>query len=396
MAKSYLIQTAVLTIAALLAIAAANRMINPLGVFPWNDSGPFAVKPALDGHVRLWKAHAVRGGFYRTVLLGNSRVEFGLDPQYDKLPQPAFNLGIPSASMDEIAAYFEHATTANPVEFVVLSLDIQLFSPDDAPEKDFVRNRLCMNGDCPFPVADYANALFSMDATAASLATLRAGSDEATQDIELFGPHGQRLSETRHKRSIYDNTCEYFRSKEELYYRPRFVPRSQDFTPANPAIKTLDGLLREAYLGRADVRIIVPPIHARLLEAILDQSGEGLVESYFRTLVDLNEKNAALASHDPFPIFSFMGYTESTAEPVPNKSGVLKNYWDPSHYTQELGELILNAVTQPSPFESTNPALLVPENVDAAVKQILDDRESWRQQKFACPLVTQPPSPFKS
>jgi len=66
----------------------------------------------------------------REILVGNSRVQngFGADDARERLRQPAVNLGLSGARLDELAALVRHAWTVAPVERVWLGIDYPMFA----------------------------------------------------------------------------------------------------------------------------------------------------------------------------------------------------------------------------------------------------------------------------
>ncbi len=65
----------------------------------------------------------------RKILVGNSRVHngFGADDARERLRQPAVNLGLDAARLEELATLVRHAWTVAPVERVWLGIDYPMF-----------------------------------------------------------------------------------------------------------------------------------------------------------------------------------------------------------------------------------------------------------------------------
>ena len=97
----------------------------------WND-----VKPAVLSQVRMAKAYEVQRGHFKTLLLGNSRVDVGLDPVSKSIPddcQPVYNLAQPGTGTDATLVYLKHACAYYPPTRVVIGVDFMNFLrlPDD-------------------------------------------------------------------------------------------------------------------------------------------------------------------------------------------------------------------------------------------------------------------------
>ncbi|NEQ62463.1 MAG: hypothetical protein F6K53_35770, partial [Moorea sp. SIO4A1] len=78
------------------------------------------------------------------------------------------------------------------------------------------------------------------------------------------------------------------------------------------------------------------------------------------------------------PVWDFSGYNSITTEAI---SEEMKNYWDSSHYREEVGDLILNrlfsyqAHTVPEDFG----VLITPDNVESHLGKVRNERESWAE-----------------
>ncbi|NEQ87322.1 MAG: hypothetical protein F6K26_47080, partial [Moorea sp. SIO2I5] len=77
-------------------------------------------------------------------------------------------------------------------------------------------------------------------------------------------------------------------------------------------------------------------------------------------------------------VWDFSGYNSITTEAIGEG---MKNYWDSSHYREEVGDLILNRLfsyqsqTVPEDFG----VLITPENVESHLGKIRNERESWAE-----------------
>lgn len=70
-------------------------------------------------------------------------------------------------------------------------------------------------------------------------------------------------------------------------------------------------------------------------------------EEWKRALVEIIEEEAIIAGVNPFPIWDFSGFNDLTAEPVPSSNAKhirMRWYFESSHYTTDLGDLIQDRV----------------------------------------------------
>ena len=167
---------AVLLLAA--GLAALNYYADPYGVWRYGLPGDsISSRPAIRNQERMHKAHAVRLAHADCLILGNSRVVVGLDPNHPALPENTYNLGVSAANIYECYRYLQHAAALKKPKLVLLAIDKGMFDADSRPEVDFDEGRLAVAADgTPQPRwrwADIPETLLSLDALIDSLKTLR-------------------------------------------------------------------------------------------------------------------------------------------------------------------------------------------------------------------------------
>ena len=88
-----------ISIALVILVAVINSLIDPFNRFElWSCRGINLMKPAAIRHVKMAKAYQVERVQPRTLLLGNSRIDIGMNPESPELESsrmPAYNMGQP-------------------------------------------------------------------------------------------------------------------------------------------------------------------------------------------------------------------------------------------------------------------------------------------------------------
>jgi len=101
----------------LLAVVAINLVVDPYGIFRLVDRPGFnAVKPAAPSRGPMAKAYQVLRVQPKTLILGNSRAELGLDPNHPAWPQaarPVYNAALPGTGTGTSLRYLQHVLAAN-------------------------------------------------------------------------------------------------------------------------------------------------------------------------------------------------------------------------------------------------------------------------------------------
>src|SRR5216683_2452630 len=97
------------------------RVYGTAGVPGWT-----AVKPRIYNQASLAKTYQLERVGPRTLLLGNSRVEIGLDPESSRWPaeaHPVFNAALAGTNLRTSLDMLRDAFAAHPPETVLLGLD---------------------------------------------------------------------------------------------------------------------------------------------------------------------------------------------------------------------------------------------------------------------------------
>ncbi|NEN96582.1 MAG: hypothetical protein F6K50_13885, partial [Moorea sp. SIO3I7] len=115
-----------------------------------------------------------------------------------------------------------------------------------------------------------------------------------------------------------------------------------------------------------ELKVFISPSHATQWESLRVTRLWPVFEEWKRRLVEIT------------PVWDFSGYNSITTEAI---SEEMKNYWDSSHYREEVGDLILNrlfsyqAHTVPEDFG----VLITPDNVESHLGKVRNERESWAE-----------------
>ena len=383
---TYITITLMTTVVFVAVTMCANYVLDPLMVFR-SESNPDKVqKPAFEKNVRLAKAHIVQRLKPSAAVLGSSRAEIGLNPGHpgwgDKL---VFNSGLPSASIAEMSNYLEHLQLAGGLQLAVVGLDLFQFNPDKAGSPDFRECRLnqgrypeLVNSlrrwcDIPYlwisPLGYQQLAAEHSDAPIPSvyLANGSRGPNAKDWEIRKLGSQLQ----------LFEASEQEYRSKAGLYDGLADIG---DFANS-PVSKAFTEILTFAHQNEIDTRFIISPSHARQWETIHAMKLWPTFEDWKRFLVSANQQVAREHSRDAFPIWDFADYNNFSTEPVPEDTADaprMKWYWESSHYTKQLGDIVLNKVLLEDNIElGKEIGSLTDNELEAWLAIIIQNRELW-------------------
>ena len=125
--KRYTLAVGFVAFMLLALTASVNIAIDPYRRFGARPIlGLSVLKPAAIGQVRMAKAYGVIRRDFKTLLLGNSRVDVGIDPRSPGFSQdqaPVYNLGQPGTGSETALAYLKHAADNHRPVLVVMGVD---------------------------------------------------------------------------------------------------------------------------------------------------------------------------------------------------------------------------------------------------------------------------------
>lgn len=342
----------------MLLMAGFNAFVNPYGVFETRAIAEFnQAKPEKLKNMRLFKAVEVNRVAPRTLFLGSSRTDYGMNPQHPALSnlQPAYNLGLGASNTEEMRRYLEHVLANHEVERVVMGLDEFMFNVNNRDNVTFEMYRLNGNG---LTLKDAIDTTFSLNAFSASLETIQ--TSRQYPDYVSYSPQGQL-----NLRPIdLDPTATDYRFNTSLSVYFQSFPQPYDFD--DRSIRELKNIVEMCRERGIDLYVYISPSHATRYETIRTAGHWAEYERMKREIARV------------VPYWDFSGFNSITTEPI---SEEMQNYIDDSHYHPDIGDVVLNKLldhnseTVPDDFG----VWVTPDNVDEHLANIRRDREMWAQ-----------------
>ncbi len=358
--RRYLYATIATVVIGMTATGLFNYLVDPYAIQGSEAiSGFNAEKTQVADRVRLSKPYEVLDAKPKTLVLGNSRSEIGIDPDSPVWPgdaQPVYNLALPGTSLVAQYRVFQHAITTGTVKSVVVGLDFTDFLIDgDDPKispKTWIgsagemEGRLLVNRDGT-ENKDYATqrlkdaiaSLLTLDATIDSVLTIMG---QGERDQEIRTPKG--FSPAQQFPALVENEGHYHLFLQADITRSRALAREPDDIYAanvewSPAFATLDAFVEDCRKRGIRITFFLHPLHGYIREQI-EQFGLG--DSY----VAWKQALATWVSrhNDQVTVWDFGIYSDETMEDVPDRGDhhtQMKYYWEAGHYKSSLGDLML-------------------------------------------------------
>ena len=354
-----------------------NIVIDPHRTFNFRNTPALdACKTARGG--RIAKAEQLRHGPWDIVILGNSRVDAGIDPANPAWPsRRVFNCGLTGLNFIEEAKVFEFLETVTHPNTVVVCVDFFHFQDGAAVADEFHFSRFNLERSAP---AHYLDALWGATPTWHSILTLSNYFGGKSHDYSDLGLRIKPMAPPdRSGRSAFEA---YVGHAIETWHHQGAWPGNQQ------CFKRFEEMLRLAADRRTRLIVVMLPVHALDLEMIRCQLGDPApIQDWKRGLF------AALAAFrrdrpgaKAVPLWDFTGYRGYPADPVPPRGDPhpMTWYWEPSHFRKELGDLLIcRILNQPAPDgrDITDfGALLDETNIEAHLSRLQADREQFARQ----------------
>lgn len=335
--------------------ATLNYLIDPYGVF---GSKPLEQlvrnKVAAIDQPDLAKTYMLERSAAKTILLGNSRVDLGLDPDSKSWPanwQPVFNLAVPGFYMNERVQHFEHALVNGNPSTLVYGLSVDDFwpitpIPSTDPEAKRINARLSIAPDGTENhlafigrATDYAFALMSFRAMSDSVRTLRSQDDKMLSSITSLGWNTGGSNDAQAARDGYHEVADW----KIRYKLPRMLAWAKD-----PQLDfgMFDRLIAGAKAHNVKVVIFVAPSYVDEYVLYRELGLKDHYESWKRQLTA--RVDAARTTGANVELWDFSGADEYSTEPLPgpdDKKTALRWFWEAQHFKPALGDKVIKAIT---------------------------------------------------
>lgn len=293
-------------------------------------TGSFDKKPEAANRVRTFKKYQASYKGYEVLIVGNSRVEMGLDPSSQFFAnQEVYNVGVPGLSVNAQIAYANNVIQTNPISTIFIGVDFVDFISLKAPQSkpyEFPDNAY----------EDYLSATFSLDALNASIATVFNQSQNAsTRTIQGFNPandyipilknEGQRVLTQQKLTSLSKQLSGAKFYKEEM------------MSAEDSSLITLKKALSNWRASGQEVIVFINPYQDLYYEQLA-------MEKLSRDFEIWRDTIKEVATNTTGNFFDFTDLGKSHSKLLDDK-GELAYFWEPAHYKKELGEKMLRLMT---------------------------------------------------
>jgi len=314
------------------------------------------VKPEAGKRSRITKAYQANKIKPQILIVGNSRVQMGLDPKNKHFAgKKVYNQGMPGAGVAMQVDYAIDAISNNStIEQLIVGVDFLDFLLSNEQVVNFkTKENTHIQKKYDFRLTSQdkdklANItrlkeklamIFSLDAFNASISTVFQ-QKSMTSSISLLG-FNSALSYVAIMNS--EGIKPLFKQKlHEISARltsKKWAIKAQKTAPYSPTFAHLGRLIQVTKQKSINVVFFINPYHFSYLHTLADNNQWDNFQVWKETLVHyLN-----IEQGDQFALWDFSGtsYFVNEAVPLANPKQQMKWFWEPAHYRKELGDILL-------------------------------------------------------
>lgn len=370
--KSYLLVWLISASLTLGMVGVFNYLVDPYGLYRTVDIAGFnQQKEGVRSKIRYVKALELPLRKPKTIIIGTSRVHDGVNPLHPLLNDPAYapvyNLGIDMGRIHESKQYLKHALIHSEIKRVILGLDFFMFNASQKVNYNFdseLVGRKVNTGDY------LSTSLFSRDALVDSIRTIK--NSHSQPEREEFLSSGFRPGNFVFYRVKSYPALHYYTNYTFMSSIPNQTKYYADMTVDQEVFDDFEEILKICKQRNIDIKLYISPAHAHL-------DGEGIAAAgKWEMMEDWKRKVVALSDEYATPIWDFSGYNSITTELVKTP---MKYYWDSSHFTEVVSDLILKRMLGAKEDTQEVPAdfgiRLTGKNIEFNLTAIRQSRQSY-------------------
>jgi hypothetical protein len=367
--RAYIRQFAGFAFVYFAGIIILNVSVDPCHVFHGASPHPLDAYKRSSTR-RVAKAEIARQRRLDVLLIGDSRTLCGINPLHPLLTQygETYNLAFNGGTIYEGHRLVELATHRHPPRLIVWGFDPEMIPAYSVQQTngEFACTRLNPDLDLQqyyrLHTIGLSTAGKSLDALLRPVLTSRRVCVRRGMNCNL-----------KSARSGYSGTF--------VSVLAKYMHDSATLPMTDNGVARLRPCLERYQANGTRLILLFPPMHATRHEASLRREHlRRLAEACVRELVHcVDTMNSRHPERPPIEVWDFRGFTRYHAEslPRPGSHTVMKWYWEPLHFKEELGNLILAQIFEQHTAAAGWGARLTGDNVDEHLAGLERARAAW-------------------
>lgn len=326
--RNHLLVLVVISLITLLSVGLFNYSIDPFGIWRY-DNINFSAK-----YPRLYKSYKTINRQAEILLLGNSRVFYGINPLSLESKYTTINLGLPAATQQENYHLLEQYLKNNnkPIH-VMIGIDISPgFVEPAAIQNTFSLNRFS------YPRLEMLKeSIFSSSALALSLDTIMLRRKNTPQTVvNEFGYALYGNGNVDHDELYREKLYSYIKNNWPKLRFLKDQSKTKNFTENLYWLGKAADLLRKNNIPSI---FFINPVHIDLLSSLCECENPNILKNW-KLFVQ-----QSISPDDTVHILDFSILNQFTSLD-PNSDLWKEYYYEPSHYTPKLGKIIFTEMSK--------------------------------------------------
>jgi hypothetical protein len=337
----YLARLSFIALALALCVIGFTRLIDPYGYWGGPEvAGINAAKPFTGQHALPVKHQQYLRVKPRTLLIGNSRTEVGMDPESSAWPKamlPVYNFGLPGAYVGTSVDAAIQAAEAHRPDTIIFGVDLPDFRVAQEDWRDAPHESHAPVAPYKTALSDTVSMLFSLDAATQSVAAI---AEQHKAHPATTTPHGFNGLNNYNDVVATEGHAAIFANRNAEYI-DRFLTQKKRLSwpgPGdNPAWRALDRMTRYCKAKNIRLQIYTYPYHADLLMIF---ARTGLMSELAQWRSDLH----SFAAWNKVPVSDFISVNPMTTETVPKTGDRMTRmsfYWEAGHFKAAAGDTLI-------------------------------------------------------
>lgn len=295
-------------------------------------------KPHVSRHQGVVKPKQWKNMNAAVLVIGNSRVQVGFDPQ--SMGERVYNFGMPGVSLSAQARILKGLDESQLPEKIFLGLDFLDFR---VSEKQWLKAHAPSGGSISFwaKAQRLTQIALSLDAAEDALSTVFEQLKRHPRNLRQDG-----FNPMKDFNAHVSNVGHFglFAQKENDYLKDLATGPKQVIWPVrgqSSAWRALDEIQQWAKEHDIELILFTYPYHAQLLDAFDQARLWPAFEQWKAELLNRVDRYAVI-------VWDFSLYTAETMEAVPKKQdrkSYMKWYWEAGHFKAALGEKMMRRMT---------------------------------------------------
>ncbi len=352
-------RTIIISMSLVLGLLAFNSILDPYDISPARVtiSRINKIKPSTDNFGRLHKSFQSIYSNSQVLILGNSRIDRGVDPaNYPDIR--AYNGSYPGAIPHELFANLKTAYGVNSnLKVVFIGVDLMMFNHLRNPSQ----TEFSVSGDRPLSIYYDAFTKFikmnlSWDTLIQSLSTLK---------YNFKNAHGLFYSKLGHF-AFFDHSPindAQLNSDQLLRTYASETDVFKDYKISKPSLAGLKEIVTFCRQNSLQLKIFIAPTHPTMQELIFQLGLWPTWETWKRNLVEIA------------PIYDYSTYDQYTTEPIKKQ---MEYFYEVAHFKPALGRILMRDLLNPT--ESLS--LITKKNVDEKLRAHAEKHRRWRHSNL--------------